>query len=525
TGQGGGGGAQTGIAANAATQVSEGAATGGAFITQTGTTIPSLDPVLAGRLSWGHFTAPQSSAFVTGTNFFIQEQNLSSLQLQQGFLTGTTVSLGLSNSIGETNNQRADFNPSTSSTLGLTINQRLLQGFGVAVNNRQIRIARNNREVSDLVFKQQAIATITSVISLYWDLVTYLEDVRVKKQSLALAEKLYNDNRKQVEIGTMAPIEIVRAEAEVAQRQQDLTISETQVLQQETILKNQLSRTGVTSPALLDARIIPTDRIRMPEQEAIAPIQDVMATAMFSRPELAQRRIQVESANISLKGSKSALLPSLDAFVTLENNALVGDVNRLSPIEFIPGAPPPPRTPDRFFIGGYGSALGQLFRRNFPDYSAGFQLNIPIRNRQAQADMLTDQLNLRQQQLGLQQLENSVRVDVQNSLIALQQARARYQAAVKTRILQEQTLEAEQKKLALGASTPYIVIQSQRDLALAQSSEVAALSQYARARTELDRATGQTLVAHNISIEEAYRGDIRRPPSALPVLDQGGAQP
>jgi outer membrane protein len=513
----GGNGAQTGIQGNAAAQVNENANTGGAFITQTGTTIPNLDPVLSGRLSWGHFTTPQSSAFVTGTNFFIQDQNQSALQLSQGFLTGTSFNLALSNNTVENNNRRGDFNPSTSGTLGLTINQRLLQGFGPAVNGRQIRIARNNREVSDLVFKQQVIVTVASVINLYWDLVSFHEDVRVRKQSLTLAEKLYEDNRKQVEIGTLAPIEIVRAEAEVAQRQQDLTLSETQVLQQETILKNQLSRTGVASPALSESRIIPTDRIRLPDVEAIAPIQDSIATALSARPEMAQRRMQVENSRISLRGSKSALLPSVDAFVTLENNALAGQVNQLpvaDPLQVRSGNP--------FFIGGYGTVLSQLLRRNFPDYSAGFQLNIPIRNRQAQADMVTDQLNLRQQELQLQQLENTVRVDVQNALIGLQQARARYQAASKTRILQEQTLDAEQKKLALGASTPYIVIQSQRDLALAQSSEVGALSQYARAKTEFDRATGQTLTSNEISIEEAFRGQVSRGPTPLPVINGSG---
>jgi outer membrane protein TolC len=292
------------------------------------------------------------------------------------------------------------------------------------------------------------------------------------------------------------------------------------LLQQETIIKNALSRTGVSSPAVADARIVPTDVIRLPPAEAIRPIQDMVGQAMSARPELAQRRIQIENARINLKGSRSQLLPTLDAFVNLQNNALAGQVNTLPlPVgqEFTSRG-----QPNAFFIGGYSTVLTQLFARNFPDYNAGFQLNIPLRNRAAQADMIRDQLSLRQQEMGMQQLENQVRVDVQNAIIGIQQARARYAAANKARVLQEQTLDAEQKKYALGASTIYNVILVQRDLATSQSAEVAALSAYSQARVELDRATGQTLQTHGISLEEAYRGTVSAAPSPLPVLDAPG---
>lgn len=511
----GGGAAQTGISGNAASAAAGGAGgTGSITFTQTGSTIPSLDPVITGSARWAHNTTPQASAFVTGTNAFISRNDTSSIAIQKGFLTGTTVSLGLSNQSVLTNNRNADFNPSTTGTLELQIRQRLLQGFGLAVNSRQIDIAKNNREISDLTFKNQVITTISAVMNLYWDLVSFNEDVRVRKQSLALAEKLYNDNKKQVEIGTLAPIEIVRAEAEVAARQQDLTISETQVLQQETILKNVLSRNGVASPAVAEARIVPTDRIRVPDVEPVTPIQDLVATALSARPEMAQSRIQVTNSQISIRGSKSALLPTLDAVVNLANNGLAGQPNDLP---LLPGRT---RSATPFFIGGYGNVLSQLFARNFPDYSVGFNLNIPLRNRAAQADLINDELSLRQQQLALQRLENQVRVDVQNAVIARQQARARYQAAVKARVLQEQTVDAEEKKFALGASTIYNVILAQRDLANARSMEVAAMANYAKARVELDRATGQTLNNNNVSISEAYRGSVSRPPAEPPVLPQ-----
>jgi outer membrane protein len=508
--------AQTGISGNAASQTSTATSgtVGSTVVTQTGSTIPSLDPSFTGALRWGHTSTPQSSAFVTGTNALVQRQDISQFNVQKGFLTGTTVSLALNNSHLRTNNRSADFNPSSSSTLGLTITQRLLQGFGVAVNSRQIRIARNNREISDLTFKQQVITTVSAVVNLYWDLVSYNEDVRVKKQALTLSEKLYSDNKKQVEIGTLAPIEVVRAEAEVASRQQDLTISETRVLQQETILKNALSRNGVSGPSVAFARIVPTDRIRVPDVESIQPIQDLVATALSARPELAQSRIQVTNQEISLRGSRSALLPTLDAVVSVNNNGLAGQASDL------PAVPGRTRANDPFFVGGYGTVLGQLFSRNFPDYSLGVNLNIPLRNRTAQADMINDQLTLRQQQLGLQRIENQVRVDVQNAVIGMQQTRAQYRAAIKARVLQEQTVDAEQKKFALGASTIYNVILAQRDLATSQSAEVAAMSAYSRARVEMDRATGQTLTNNDISMAEAFRGVVSRGPGRIPDLQQ-----
>jgi outer membrane protein TolC len=488
-----------------------------------GSPIYSLDPALVGTMSWGHFSIPQSTTFLTGTNTLIQRSKQYNFGVQQGFLTGTLAQLNFNNSVVDQNNLRNDFNPVTSANMELYLQQHLLQGFGIAVNNRNIRIAKNNVQVADLVFKQQVINTVTNVVGLYWDLVAFNEDVRVKKEALTLAQKLYEDNKKQVEIGTLAPIEIVRAEAEVASREQDLTVSQTRVLQQETILKNAISRNGVASPTIAEVSIVPTDKIEMPQVEKIEPIQDLVAKAINRRPELAQTQIQLENARIALKGTKNALLPTIDAFVDLRNRAQAGSVNT-QPLVDASGnlVPRNPNNINPFFLGGYGTVLGQLFGRNFPDYSAGLQLTIPLRNRAAQADYATAQLQLRQAELEYQRQINNVRVDVQNALIALQQARAQYMAAEKTRVLQEQTLDAEQKKYALGASTVFLVIQAQRDLATAEGNRVQALDAYARARTQLDLALGNVLDAYGIRLEEAQKGVVSRPPSPIPVLDNGG---
>jgi outer membrane protein len=490
--------------------------------TTGGVSVPSFDPAVTANVNWGHFTTPQLNSFIVGTSSVVATNTTYNFGILQGFASGAQASLNLNNRNQLSSSSRVDFNPATTSDLDLQLSQPLLQGFGLALNRRFIRIATNNLKVSDLTFRQQLITTVTSVCNLYWDLVSFTEDVKVKKQALVLAQKLYSDNQKQVEIGTLAPIEVVRAEAEVASREQDLTVSESNVLQQETILKNVLSRTGVASPTVALAHIIPTDRIRVPEAEALAPIQDLVTKALDSRPELESTRIQLDNSKISLKASKNALMPTLSAVVFLRNNAQSGSVSTL-PVAAVTGQPAVPRDPknyDPFFIGSYATILRQMFGRSFPDYQVGAQLNVPIRNRSAQADVISAELQLRQNELRQQQQLNSVRVEVQNALIGIQQARARYQAAVKNRVLQEQTLDAEQKKYALGASTIFLVIQAQRDLATAQGNEVAAQAQYARARTEIERATGQALESNNVIMDEALTGSVSRKPAPLPPAQQ-----
>jgi outer membrane protein len=512
-----GGVAQSGVSGNPSTQASAASATavGNTVISQSGPPIPAFDPALVANASWAHQSIPESSIFIAGTDDLVQRQDQSGFTYQQGFQTGTSVSVGLTNLTDIGNSTTALFNPVTSSSLGITVTQHLLQGFSLAVNQRQILIAKNNRDLSDLTFKLQVITTVAAVMDLYWDLVTFNENVRVEQQAVATSTKLFEDNQKQVEAGMMAPIEVVRAEAQLATDQQNLTLAETQLLQQETILKNSLSRNGVASPSVAEARIVPTDRIRVPDVEPVTPMQDLVSTALSARPELDQNRIQVANQEITLHGSKNGLLPTLDLVASITNNALAGQVSTIpSTLPFSFGAPSPA------FIGGYGTVLKQLFARDYPNYSAGFNLTIPLRNRAAQAQAINDELTLRQLQLGVQRLENQVRVDVQNAVIGVQNARAQYRAATKARILQERTLDAEQKKYAAGASVIYNVILTQRDLATARQSELAAEAAYAKSKVELERVTGQTLNNNGVSLGEALQGVVSRPASPLPPADQ-----
>jgi outer membrane protein TolC len=490
--------------------------TGGILVTSTGTTVPSLDPAMYFQGYWGHNTSLQPNNITVGQTAVIFRNDSYATGFTKSFLTGTSVQLGWN--AQEVQSNIGSFyqpaNPYTSGSLGLQFQQHLLQGFGLAANNRFIRVAKNSIKLSDYTFRQQVIYTVSQIVGAYWDLVSYIENVKVKQQALQVAQRLYEDNKKQVEIGTLAPIEIVKAESEVATYQQQLVNAETQVLQQETLLKNALSKTGVASPSVADAHIIPTDHIAIPQIEPAIPIQDLMAKALENRPEIIQSQISIDSSKIQMAGSKSELLPTLDVFASLQNNALVGQPNTIAAFGpgGLPGAPIDP-----FYLGSTGRLMTQLFSRNFPNYTAGFQLNIPFRNRAAQADYILDSLNLRQQELQYQRLINSIRVDVRNALIAVQQAAASYQASVKARELAQQTLDAEQKKYSLGASTIFFVIQYQRDLATAQATEVTAQSQYAKAKVQLDVATGDTLDRYNVALDEAMKGRVSRAPSAVPV--------
>ena len=469
--------------------------------TAIGTAIPSFDPLLTTSMNWLHRSTPQSNIITSGVPELVTDLKNFTAGVQESWATGTSAAYTFNYLTNDSNNIRNTLNPSRQGLMTLSLSQHLLQGFGLAVNNRNIRIARLNRRVSDLVFEQQIIATVTSIVNLYWDLVSFEEDLKVKRQALELAKKLYEDNKKQVEIGTLAKIEVTRAEAEVASREQDLTISETNVLQQETVIKNALTRSGVATVAVYSAHIVPTDSLRLPDNEPIAPLQDLLDLALLHRPELKQTQLNIETNKIGLAGSRSQLLPTLDLQAAFTNNGLAGLKNGTAPT-----APPD------VLLGGFNSVLGQIFKGNYPDYTVGFQLNVPLRNRAAQADYTRDSLTLRQAELRERQQINQVRVDVQNAQIAQVQSRSRYLAALKTRVLQEQALDAEQKKYQLGASTIYFVIQAQRDLATAQGAEVTAMANYMHAKTQLELVTGQTLQAHNVKMDEAKLGSVARPP-------------
>jgi len=490
-------------------EAGSGVSSGGGIIVGYGANPPNLDPFLFGGFNFQHQTSPQSNTVLNPVPALVDSSRSYALQYGQQFTTGTGVYLTFQSTRNLFNSPSYLLNPSTGGALDLYISQPLLQGFGIAVNNRYIRMARNNLKVTDLQVKRQVITTISAVLNLYWDLVSFNDDVRVKEEALATAQKLYEDNKKQVAIGTLSAIEVTRAAAEVSSVKENLLIAQTNVAQQETVLKNALSRNGVASPWLDEVHIVTLDHIQVPEKEDLKPLAELVQQALEKRPEIEQIRTNLATTVISLKGSRNALLPTLQAFVDVNNQGLTGVPNAVAN-----GAN---GVPDPFFVGGYSNLLAQIFRRNYPNYSVGFSLNIPFRNRQAQADYVADELGLRQAELQLQRSTNQVRVDVKNAVIGLEQARARYETAVATRVLAQQTLDAERKKFQFGTSTIPLVVQAQRDLNADQSAEIQAMANYTHARIAFDEAVGQTLEEYGISMEEARTGRVARQ-SSIPDM-------
>src|SRR5208283_2517849 len=320
------------------------------------------------------------------------------------------------------------------------------------------------------------------------------------------------DNKSQVEVGTLAPLQLKRAQAEVARTRQDLIAAGGLADQQELVLKNAITRSGNRDPVLLSVHLIPLDHIDVPKEEVIPPVGDLITEALKNRPDIAFQKIQIDNSNIALKGDKNALLPQLDVIGGLTNNALAGSVNPLLPSAG--SASVNPINPA--FVGGAGTLLSQIFERNYPNYGIGVQLTIPLRNRVAQADLIRDSLQLRQAEVRLRINVNQVRVDVENARLALERSRASYDAAVETVSLQEEALEAEQERLAVGQSTSFNVIQFQRDLEQARSTALVAGGNYVKAKAALDRAMSNTVTTNGVKFDQGLSGVVTRPPSPLP---------
>jgi outer membrane protein TolC len=473
-------------------------------LTQLGPNIASFDPTFTAYANFQHATIPQSNTVITGTTALVESIQSYQASYSQNFHWGMNTQLSYGSTTQKVNSASFSLNPYTNGQLDFQITQNLLNGFGNAVNTRNIRVQKNNLKVTDLQFKQQVITTVTSVLNLYWDLVAFTQDLKARQEEVATAQQLLDNNQKQVDIGTVAEIEVTRAKSQLYAAKQDLLISQTNLLQQETILKNALSRAGIATADLAEVHIVPLDQISIPPQDETRPVDELVREALVNRVEVQSAKINIDSKQMNLIGIKSSLRPTLQAFAELTNNGLTGQI---TPAGLAQGGIP-------YLTGGYDNLLAEIFRRNYPNYSAGISLNIPLRNRAAQSDYATSEIEIRQDQLSLQKQINQVRVDVQNALIGLQQARARYDASVQGRILSQQTFDGDRKKLDLGASTSYQVVQDQRDLASAQSSEAEAMANYTHAQIQLDQALGRTLEVNHVSLEEAMAGRVKASPSA-----------
>jgi outer membrane protein TolC len=468
---------------------------------------PLYDPTISTLLNWEHASTPEFNTVVTGSNFLNTDTTTGNLGYVQGFSPGTQIGINFNNTRFTSNARTFTYNPVYNSSLALTVTQPLLRGFGRALNRRFIRIARQSQAIANLVFQQQVIDTVAGVARLYTDLVSLNEDVKVKEEQVRLAERLYQDNKNKVDEGTLAPIEMTRAQAQVAVSRQALISAQGLVQQQELVVKNYITSAGLMDSAIRESHVVVVDSVTVPEKDLAEPVQELFVEALRNRPDLYQAGIQIDNAKLYLKGSLNALRPQLDLVGFMQNNSLNGDLNPLVPV--VPGVP--------LAVGGYGTTLEQIILRNHPTYGIGLQLSLPLRNRVAQADATRDELQLRQAEVRRKSLENQVRLEVANALVSMQAARAEYEASVQARILQEQSVDVEQQKFDVGLSTNYLVIQFQSFLAQARSTELSAKGAFAKARIALERALGRTLTVNHISIDEAYSGEVVRAPQYTPI--------
>jgi outer membrane protein TolC len=488
-----------------------------------GPVINSFDPVVTGTLQEDHFSQQATSIFqgVLPGSSLAQNTGTVNFAYNQAFQWGTNLTVGFNNTRGTTNSFFSSLSPQLNSNFRATITQHLFQGFGFAPNTRFIRIAKNNRELSDVGFRLQIIDSVDQVENIYWDLVFAYENARVQNESLAFAQKTLSDTKKQVEIGSLAPIETVRAQSTVAQDQQLVTAAQTNLQLEQLLMKNALTRT-LKDSALATAEVIPTSTMDLPAEEPIVPTEDLINEALRHRAELVESRIDLNSRELSNKAVRSALLPTVDLFAYYGGAGVGGSQNpanlcsNLDPSlqgfgcagtdQSAGQAPISPTT-------GLGGTFNQLVNSTAPDKGVGLSLNIPLRNRAAQAVQIRSELEYRQAQMRLQQIENQVGIEIRSAQYNVQQNRASVDSAKAAVDYARQSLDAEQKKYQFGTSTTTLVLQNQSQLATSESTLVNAMVAYEKSRVELDRATGQLLDHANISIDDAAKGQVTRMPN------------
>jgi outer membrane protein TolC len=495
---GGGPGGSTGGAGGAGTGVSGlSLTTGGA-----GPAPESLDPNLGATVSFDRDHIPSTSFFSTGTS----STNNYNFTLNQGFVTGTNFQFAFNNSYATSDNVVTQFSPELSSTYKATVTQHLLQGAGIWVNKRFMYQAINDRRIVDSSFRQQILYTVNQVESIYWGLVQAYEDVQAKERALDQSTKLLGDNKKQLEIGTMAPLDVVNAESTVSTDKQAFISAQSALNYQQQIIKQAIAR-NLNDPALSAAPVIPTDRVSLEEiPEEAQPEEALVQEAFQRRPELEQAVLTLRNDEITLKGARNALLPTFDIYGYMSGQGVAGSINPNLSSAFCGGTCPTGGA------GGYGTALGHAFNDSAPDKGIGFNLNIPLRNRYAQSVQERSLMEYRQAELRLEQLYTQIRMQVVNAKFALTNDRAQVQASLAARDYNQQSLDAEVKKLRLGASTTANVLLQERNLAGAEDNLIAAHAAYAKDRAGLYQTLATTLQHYGINLPEAASGEIKTTP-------------
>jgi len=520
---GGTGSSTTGASGTGAggTQIGVGGAGAGAagIVTSTlgnGPPIDNYDPVIGANIQGERALTPQESTVFYGVPSLNQNTNTYNFNYSQGFSTGTLMTLTFNNSYITTNSPYSFVNPTLTPSFRFQVRQHLLQGFGFDPNLRWIRIARNNREIADVVFRQQIMTTVSQIENIYWDLVTAYEAVKVNQRQLQLANKTLSDDQEQVRIGTLAPITVVQAQSGVENAKQNLIMAQTNLQLEQLLIKNAITK-NMQDPLLAAAPVIPTDTLKPNEQYEVRPVEDLIQEAVQGRPEIATARIQLTNYEISRKSLRNALLPTVDLYAFYGASGLAGPQNPLIPTCptlnlfgecFQPGSVPP----------NYNSAFSNLFNSSAPDKGMGVNVSIPLRNRAAQASQVRSELEYRQQQVNLQQIENTITLQVRQAQFGLQNNYAALQAAIAARDYAQQNLDAEQKKFSYGASTPTLVLQASSNLTQAESNVLNSAANYEKSKVLLDYYTAETLTKLGIDIADAESGKVQHKPAVQGVV-------
>jgi len=453
-----------------------GGSSGNASIQQIGAVTPNLDPILQNSTTFSHLTQPLANTVVSGTSALVQAQHTYNTTLQLGLLSGGSVLLRDYEQYLKENAPTDALNPALGPHVDVTVRQNLLRGFGARLNGRSIEIAKLNILAANESLRSQTLNLVANVTNLYWDLVSAQDTVKLRQSAVELARKFRDDTDAKIKAGALAPVELPRAEVELASREQDVLIATTTLTQKQEALRAAILR-DIDGP-VGNAAIMPLDSIAVPSTEQLPAVRELVSRAMSKRPDVAVTRLQSQAAELAALGTENPLLPSVQVFAQAYNRGVAGQ-------------PQPSGGPvDPFFVGGYGTALGQVFRRNFPSESAGVSVSATLNNRQAQGDYGADQLQLRQSAIRGRRDANQIAVEISNQVIALTQARARYSAAVEARALQEQLLTGEQQKFTFGKGTTSGIILAQRALVAARVAEITALATYAHARVSLDQVSG-----------------------------------
>ena len=502
-GVGGFGAGAPGAGAGGTTGGAGGAGAGASGLVQStlgaGTLVASYDPLIIGTIGGEHQTTPLANEQTFGVPLLQQNTGVANFGVSQAFATGTTISFQFQNSRQTTNSPFSNLSPALGASFRFTFQQELLAGFGFGPNLRYLRIANNDRKISDIAFKDQVIATVTQIENIYWDLVNAYRQAQVNEQSVAFAQQALDNAKKQLQLEAVPAMDVTRSEAELSRRDQDLTVAKTSLQLQELLIKNALTR-SLDDPTLQSIPVVPTDTLQPNQSPQTGPVQELISAALSGRPELNETDIDLINRQISRQSAKNALLPTLSLVGFYGGSGLAGPLN---PVFNIPGETNASNVPRNYYGG-----LVDAFNNSSPDYYIGFSLAIPIRNRVAKADQYRSELEYRQAELRREQLRKQIRIEVQNAHYALEQTAARVDAAKQARDLAQRTFEIMQKEQTLGAGSTFQTLTSQRDLALAELDLVTAMTIYEKAKVELDRATGSTLEHNDIQIDEAITGKV-----------------